>query len=84
MQINAQYRNIRRAEPKGMIAPWTGTGVRVDEVLLAERKDKYSVEELRRKTMERIQQGPEGIHIYTDGSTDGNQEKGGEGVYIGV
>ena len=49
---------------------------------LPERKDKYSVEELRRKTMERIQQGREGIHIYTDGSTDGDQEKRGAGVYI--
>ena len=28
MQINAQYRNIMRAEPKGMIAPWTRTRVR--------------------------------------------------------
>ena len=65
-----------------MIAPWTGTGVRVDEVLLAGRRDEYSAEELRERTQERIQQGRERIHIYTNGSTDGNQEKGGAGVYI--
>ena len=38
--------------------------MQVDELHLAERKEKYSMEELRRKTMEKIQQGQEGIHIY--------------------
>ena len=51
-------------------------------MLLAGRKDEYSVEELHERTLERIQQGRERIHIDTDGSTDGNQEKGGGGVYV--
>ena len=44
--------------------------------------DKYSLAELKRKSAEKIASLDTEIIVYTDGSTDGNQENGGAGVYI--
>jgi ribonuclease HI len=49
---------------------------------LDKKKDDYNPEELRRIAIEKIDSIEADIAIYTDGSTDGNQESGGAGIYI--
>ena len=62
--------------------PWRETNLRFAEVKLEKSKDQYSTEELRRRADERVNEITSEVVIFTDGSTDGNQNKGGAGVYI--
>ena len=53
-----------------------------ERVELEDKKSKYSETELREKAEKKIGE-LEAVHkLYTDGSTDGNQEKGGAGLFV--
>ena len=69
-------------ELKPPLPPWRSTGFLFDAVELAKKKDQYTTEELRLLTEEKVGKLDSEVIIYTDGSTDGNQNRGGAGVYI--
>ena len=69
-------------ELKPPLPPWRETNLRFAEVQLEQRKDQYSVEELKRRADERVNEITSDVVIFTDGSTDGNQNRGGAGVFI--
>jgi ribonuclease HI len=69
-------------ELKPPLPPWRSTGFLFDAVELAKKKDQYTTEELRMLTEEKVGKLDSEVIIYTDGSTDGNQNRGGAGVYI--
>ena len=50
-------------------------------VELEKNKEDYTLEELARETEEKIAEIDADIELYTDGSTSGNQQKGGAGVF---
>ena len=53
-----------------------------EEVKLEKSKDQYTVGELKRRADERVKEITSEVVIFTDGSTDGNQNKRGAGVFI--
>ena len=56
-------------------APWRNLiNIHIEVVELEKKKDEYSKEELRAKAMEKIDSIEADYKIYTDGSTDGDQE----------
>ena len=64
------------------IPPWSKAKCEFDAVELDRRKDEYTQEELKRIAMNKIESLFAEVIIYTDGSTSGNQENGGAGMYI--
>ena len=77
-----QEMQFERATTRIETPPWRGTPFKFDAVSLVLRKEKYSQTELKRKSVEKIASLDTEIIVYTDGSTNGNQENGGAGVYI--
>ena len=74
---------LKRETTTTMIAPWKELEcLTVEEVTLEKKKGEYSTEELRTKTMEKLNSIETTYRIFTDGSTDENQENGGAGIYI--
>ena len=54
---------------------------KMDRVELVKTKDQYTLEELARQTEMKIGEVNADIEIFTDGSTSGNQQQGGAGVF---
>ena len=54
----------------------------MEMVALGKKKEEYSKEELKNLTLLKINAIDAEIRVYTDGSTDANQENGGAGVFI--
>ena len=77
-----QALEYKTEELKPPLAPWKETGLHFKEIQLEKKKSEYSTEELRRLTEESVKDINTDVIIYTDGSTDGNQNRGGAGVYI--
>ena len=77
----AQYA-INKSTPKTSISPWASLNVLITEVHLEKKKNEYSEEELKRLTTEKIEEIDADVEIYTDGSTSGEQENGGAGIFI--
>ena len=69
-------------ELKPPLPPWRVTKMHFEEVKLEKSKDQYTLEELKRRADERVKEITSEVVIFTDGSTDGNQNKGGAGVFI--
>jgi len=66
-----------------MIPPWlTFPNLSIQSTPLEKKKDDYQPEELRTIALAKIDSIEAHIAIYTDGSTDGNQERGGAGIFI--
>ena len=82
MVQNQQEMNYKVEELKPPLPPWRETGLTFEEIKLEKKKGEYSAEELRRLTEARIKDLDTEVVIYTDGSTDGNQNRGGAGVYV--
>ena len=53
-----------------------------EEVELEKKKQLYDKEDLKKLALHKISSIEANIHIYTDGSTSGNQINGGAGVHI--
>ena len=74
---------ISREENTPPLAPWREfRNLRMEVVTLEKRKEEYSEDELRRLSVQKINSIATEVRIYTDGSTDENQENGGAGVFI--
>ena len=65
------------------LPPWKNLDIlTVDAVPLDKPKEEYTPEELKRMSMQKIRSINTEVTIYTDGSTNGEQQDGGAGVYI--
>ena len=65
------------------VPPWRKLGnLTIQSVQLGKKKEEYSKEELRTIALEQIESIHTEYKIYTNGSTDANQENGGAGIYI--
>ena len=74
-------KTMNRSTPRVVSNPMMATKAKIDKVELTKTKDRYTLEELARETEIKIAEGDADIEIYTDGSTSGNQQKGGAGVF---
>ena len=64
-------------------APWrTLCNLKVEYTQLERRKEEYKEEELKRLALEKIGQYSPDFYIFTDGSTNADQEYGGAGMYV--
>ena len=78
-----KYDGMTRDTTSPPLPPWMELpNLTFETVELTRKKDEYSSEELNRLTLNKIATLDKEIHIYTDGSTDHNQENGGSGVFI--
>jgi len=82
MVQNTQPMNYRVEELRPPLAPWRETKLQFEEVKLCKRKEEYTVQELKQMADECVGKIETEVIIFTDGSTDGSQNKGGAGVYI--
>ena len=64
-------------------APWrTLCNLKVEYTQLERRKEEYKEEELKRLALEKIGQYSPDFYIFTDGSTNADQEYGGAAMYV--
>jgi len=64
------------------LAPWFRLeNITVERAAVEKKKEAYSQDELYDLAMQKIRSVDCAVHIYTDGSTNTNQEGGGAGVY---
>ena len=71
-------RNIERTS----VDPMTPLNIEITEVSLEKKKECYSEQELRQRTELKIAEVDADVEIFTDGSTSGNQQNGGAGIFI--
>ena len=74
--------NNKRAPRGRQSPPWNQVNIRLEAVQLEKKKSEYTEEELNRRAVARIEELRKDVEVYTDGSTSGNQERGGAGVFI--
>ena len=75
--------NIARETTSPHLPPWISLDrLTLDKVLLDRPKAEYTSEELKHLSMAKIRSFTTEVTIYTDGSTDELQERGGAGVFI--
>ena len=75
--------DLLRDEYTPPTAPWRSLpNLKVEYVELDHKKAEYRMEELKARTLEKIAEYDPDFYIYTDGSTDDKQERGGAGMYI--
>ena len=79
---NATDKEYKLEELKPPLEPWMSTNLRFETVTLTKPKEQHSKEELKLKTDNKLAQMDADVTIWTDGSTNGRQEKGGAGVFI--
>jgi len=79
---NGSTKKYKVEERKPPLEPWRKTELLFDMVPLTKPKDEYSKPELKTMTEEKLAKMEAEVMIWTDGSTSGNQEKGGAGVFI--
>jgi len=70
-----------RSIEKARVDPMTPLNIEMTEVKLEKKKEAYSEQQLREKTELKIAEVDADIEVYTDGSTSGNQQKGGAGIF---
>ena len=74
-------KTLNRKTPTVVTNPMVAMKARMERVELNKTKEHYTLEELARETEMKIAEVDADIEIYTDGSTSGNQQKGGAGVF---
>ena len=75
--------DIKRDVTTGHLPPWRQfNNLTIDKVPLNKPKEEYTEEELYTTSMQKIRTIESDVRIFTDGSTGGDQTKGGAGVYI--
>ena len=77
-----QELEINRKITAKLSPPWEESGMLFDSFKLEKKKEEYTTEELRERATRKVESMAADVIIYTDGSTDHNQENGGSGVYI--
>ena len=79
----SKFNDLARDTTSPHLPPWRkAQNLKIERVELEKPKKEYTEEELLLMSTVKINSLEREITIYTDGSTDGNQEKGGAGVYI--
>ena len=79
----SKFNDLARDTTSPHLPPWRkAQNLKIERVELEKPKKEYTEEELLLLSTVKINSLEREITIYTDGSTDGNQEKGGAGVYI--
>ena len=82
-KMRAMEFEVPVATESPLIPPWlTFPNLSIEATPLEKKKEDYQPEELRAIAMAKIDSIEADIAIYTDGSTDANQERGGAGIYI--
>ena len=71
---------VNRMTQRKNICPMEALNVEIDEVKLEGKKTDYTTEQLKMKTEEKIMEINADTQIYTDGSTAGDQRRGGAGM----
>ena len=74
-------RTLNRNTPKMTTNPMMSMKAKIESVELKKSKKKYTLEELARETELKISEINADIELFTDGSTSGNQQNGGGGVF---
>ena len=82
MVQSLQPMNYKVEELRPPLAPWRETKLRFEEVKLSKKKEDYTTQELKQLADESVGKVETEVVIFTDGSTDGHQNRGGAGVYI--
>ena len=72
---------LNRNMPKTATNPMMSMKAKIEQVDLKRSKDQYSPSELGLESDRKIGEIDADIEIYTDGSTSGDQQKGGAGVF---
>ena len=72
---------LNRNTPKMTTNPMMNMKAKIESVELKKSKEKYTLEELARETELKISEINADIELFTDGSTSGNQQNGGAGVF---
>ena len=75
-------KECNRSTEKARVDPMTPLNIEMTEVKLEKKKDEYNEQQLRERTELKIAEIDADIEIYTDGSTSGNQQKGGAGIFV--
>ena len=78
-QAEAKY---NRSTEKARVDPVTPLNIEITEVKLEKKKEEYTEQELMQRTELKIAEVDADVEIYTDGSTSGNQQNGGAGIFI--
>ena len=77
------HKDIVRETTTPPLEPWqTLPNLQFESVPLERKKEEYTKEELKAMTVAKIESLDKPIHIYTDGSTSGDQKNGGAGIYV--
>ena len=77
------FHSITRDVTTPHLEPWLRlANLTFASVPLSKRKDQYTKEELKKLTIDKINSLGIDTHIFTDGSTDSNQQCGGAGLFI--
>ena len=77
-----EFKHLNRAPRPKPLPPWSTAGIEFERVDLEDKKSMYSEIELREKAVKKITELEAENILYTDGSTDGNQERGGAGLFV--
>ena len=72
---------INRKTENASVDPMTPSNISITEVKLEKKKECNTEQELRQQTECKIAEIDAEIEIFTDGSTAGNQQNGGAGVF---
>ena len=79
----SKFKDLSRDTTSPHLPPWKKAGnLKIERVELDKPKNEYTEEELLVISTMKINSLEREITVYTDGSTDGHQEKGGAEVYI--
>ena len=76
------FNDLCRASRPEPLPPWRGTEISFKAVQLEGKKKDHTEEQLREQSMKAINDLQVKHLIYTDGSTNADQEKGGAGVFV--
>ena len=79
----AKWADLKRDITTGPTAPWlTLDNIDVQYVPLEKKKSEYTAEELREAANSKIAEYDVPVKIFVDGSTSGNQQNGGAGIFV--
>ena len=75
-------KTMNRDTPRTTTNPMMSMKAKIDHVELKRNKDQYTLAELAKETELKIAEIDADVEIFTDGSTSGDQQKGGAGVFV--
>ena len=73
---------LNRKMPKTATNPMMSMKAKIEYVHLTKSKDQYTLSELGLESDRKIGEVDADVELFTDGSTSGDQQKGGAGVFV--